>query len=108
MQTTLTEVYSPTMIGADGTIIDGTNAAQDNNTFYGGGTAVLDGNALMLDNAAAGDRATVSVSMTNASTIRAQYRMYISVEPASEVWQNALDIQVNGTSYSGITAEVVP
>ncbi len=81
------QVYSPTMIAADGTLVDDTNAAvmtesTENQAavggvFANGGWATLGENAIMLNNMTSGDKATFDVKVTNKSTVAIKYQTVI-------------------------------
>ena len=74
------ELYSPTSIDADGTVLDETNAANET-AFKNGGTVTIgeDGN-VELTNVAPGDKVTFKVALTNASTIKTKYSLTAEVE----------------------------
>lgn len=96
-------VYSPTKINSNtGVITDSTNAANvENKTFANGGTAVVDGDTLTLTNVTPGDKATVTVSVSNNSNVTVQYRTILACES-----DNGLFAALTATITKGENSEV--
>ncbi len=69
-------VYSPTLISQDGTVVDDTNIAKDG-VFANGGTASLTDAVLTLDKVTPGDKVTFQIMITNNSNVAVQYRTVI-------------------------------
>ena len=67
------QLYSPTSVALDGTIVNADNAATGN-TFANGGTATLNGNTLTLDGISAGDKVQFNITLSSESSIKTMYR----------------------------------
>ncbi len=94
------ELHSPTSIGADGTIINNTNAATAD-TFVNGGTATLKGNELTLSKLAPGDNVKFNIVISNKSNIKVQYRTLIKLVEGADLF-TGLVVKVGGSIYSGL------
>ena len=73
-------LYSPTAIDRDGNVLDDENAATANN-FSNGGSALLSGNTLTLDNITPGDRADFQITLSNLGNVKTLYRYGYAVKP---------------------------
>ncbi len=72
-------LYSPTLIAADGSLKDATNAATDT-LFSNGGSAELEnGVKLTLTNVTPGDKVNFQIKLTNNSNVAIQYRTVVRV-----------------------------
>lgn len=104
-------MYSPTSIDYDThEIKDNNNAATE--TFKNGGTAVIDGNTLTLTNVTPGDKATVTINVTNNSNVTIQYRTILACESDNGLF-SGLNVKIAGKKYEGETrvsewATIVP
>jgi len=70
-------LYSPTLVALDGTIMDDTNAASTTN-FYNGGTASISDGVLYLDNITPGDKVSFKINIKNNSNVEIKYRAIYS------------------------------
>lgn len=75
------QLYSPTSVALDGTIVNADNAATGN-TFANGGTATLNGNTLTLDGISAGDKVQFNITLSSESSIKTMYRYGYEVNAA--------------------------
>lgn len=75
------QLYSPTSVALDGTIVNADNAATGN-TFANGGTATLNGNTLTLDGISAGDKVQFNITLSSESSIKTLYRYGYEVNAA--------------------------
>ena len=106
------EVYSPSWIGEDGSILDPTNGANtETNTFKNGGSATVDasGQTLALQGVSGGDQATFTLSVKNNSTIHIRYRVVLQcqtpngiAEEESKFLFSKLNVTYAGATRSGI------
>ncbi len=72
-------LYSPTLIAADGSVKDKTNAASDS-LFANGGSAVFENGAkLTLTNVTPGDKVDFQIKLSNSSSVAIKYRTVIRV-----------------------------
>jgi len=92
-------LYSPTLIDIDGTIVDDTNAATT--SFYNGGTATITEGDLYLENITPGDKASFKITFDNNSNIETKYQVILTdktVYTGTETFKlfDALNIKVAG------------
>lgn len=94
-------LYSPTTISENGSILNETNAATETN-FKNGGTASLVENKLTLTNITPGDKVTFDVKITNNSNVTIQYRSIVEKIVDTGLWAG-LKVSIDGTEYHGET-----
>lgn len=78
----------------------------ENNTFSNGGQAYVDPNTgiLRLQNITPGDKVNVTLSITNQSTVNAQYRIKYEVTEASYELGSILQTTINDVQYEGLSS----
>ncbi len=95
-------LYSPTTIATDGDyeVIDGSNAANnDNMSFVNGGTALLVDNSLSLNKMTPGDKTTFDIKIHNASNVAIMYRTVLTVTDNGLF--DGLEIKIDDVTLSG-------
>ncbi len=91
-------LYSPTSIADTGDVKDGTNAASET-AFANGGTAVFDGEKLVLSKMTPGDEVTFQIKITNLSDVKVKYRTKITLVEDNELFKG-LAVKI-GENYDG-------
>ena len=87
------EIYSPTLIAADGlSVIDGANAASGD-VFANGGKATFTDNSLTLDKVTPGDKVTFKINVTNYSNVETKYKTKLSLLDGDEILFNMLSLK---------------
>lgn len=90
-------LYSPKAIDLNGEITDTTNVAGE--TFFNGGTAVLDGSTLTLSGITPGDKAEFTINIENNSNVKIQYRTVVSYTDNNGLFKG-LKFNIGGTTVT--------
>lgn len=72
-----------------------------NGTFENGGTAVIDGNKLLLSNVTPGDKAVIKINVDNKSNVNTIWRFVWECVDGYELMSGMI-VTINGTEYGAI------